>query len=247
MHTYSKWCRLERSGIETSQEITAWNRHIQLPDSQSKGRLTIQHGTTLSLAHAVMQNGILISSSICTNNSTRVVPGSEAWTALVWNIFQGVLPNIGLLKSPLTCCYLRKGYIPGIYHDQQQWCAAIYMCWIAVQWLLLVCHAKIGPTQKWSSGPILAAKNGPPGPLLVAKKWSHLAKTGPSRTRFGNQNRSGGVAKSSSPGQFGLLQMIPLPYSDCLSTWSLSFVSVKIPYKLAEFRYSMLLLLGPLL
>ena len=42
----------------------------------------------------------------------------------------------------------------------------------------IVCrqHVKIGPTQKWSLGPILAAKNGPPRPLLIVKDGSLLPK-----------------------------------------------------------------------
>ena len=40
----------------------------------------------------------------------------------------------------------------------------------------MVCHAKIGPTQKWSPGPTLAAKNGPPEPLLVAQNGPILPK-----------------------------------------------------------------------
>ena len=31
-------------------------------------------------------------------------------------------------------------------------------------------HTKISPAQKWLPRPSLAAKNGPPGPILVAKK-----------------------------------------------------------------------------
>ena len=30
------------------------------------------------------------------------------------------------------------------------------------------CHAKSGPDQKWTEGPLMATKSGPPGPLLVA-------------------------------------------------------------------------------
>ena len=43
------------------------------------------------------------------------------------------------------------------------------------------------------------------------QKWSYLAKTGPSRTKFGKQNWSGGpllATESSPPNQFGLIQMV---------------------------------------
>ena len=35
--------------------------------------------------------------------------------------------------------------------------------------VLVFCHAKIGPAQKWPPRPILTVKNGPSRPLLVAK------------------------------------------------------------------------------
>ena len=69
------------------------------------------------------------------------------------------------------------------------------------------CHAKIGPTQKWSPRPILAAKNGPPGPLLVAKNGPFLPKL-----VLGGPNLA---TKIGLGDQFGLLRMVLLPYSDC--------------------------------
>ena len=82
------------------------------------------------------------------------------------------------------------------------------------------CHMKISPTQKWSPAPILVAKNDSPNHVwlpkmvppttFVCQKWSHLAKTGPGRTKLGNQNRSGGpllAARSGPLDQFGLLRM----------------------------------------
>ena len=59
---------------------------------------------------------------------------------------------------------------------------------------------KIGLAQKWSSGPIFAAKNGLPGPVLVVKNGPPLptvvlagpnlaTKTGPG-DRFGSQKCS---------------------------------------------------------
>ena len=53
------------------------------------------------------------------------------------------------------------------------------------------CHARIFPAQQYSPRPILAAKNGPPGPPLVSQKWSSLANSGPGKTKFGNQNLFG--------------------------------------------------------
>ena len=44
-----------------------------------------------------------------------------------------------------------------------------------------------------------------------------LPKSGPSRTKFGNQNWSGGpllAAESDPPGEFGLLRIVLFPYSD---------------------------------
>ena len=45
------------------------------------------------------------------------------------------------------------------------------------------CHAKIGPAQKWSPGPILAARDGSPGPPKNGRP--SVANSGPSRTKFG--------------------------------------------------------------
>ena len=69
--------------------------------------------------------------------------------------------------------------------------------------------------------PPLSAKIAPPPPtqpLFVAKNGPPLAKSGPIRTKFGNQNQSRGpllAAESGPPDQFGLLQMLLLPHSDC--------------------------------
>ena len=52
--------------------------------------------------------------------------------------------------------------------------------------------------QKWS-----------PQTTFGCQRWPPLAKTGPSRTKFGNQNRSGGP----------LLGCYMLPYSDCWEGW----------------------------
>ena len=64
-----------------------------------------------------------------------------------------------------------------------------------------VCHAKSGPAQKWSPGPLLATKTGPGGPLLVAKtgpggpllaakSGPPLPKVVPPQTNFGSQKWS---------------------------------------------------------
>ena len=51
---------------------------------------------------------------------------------------------------------------------------------LAVDGITEYCHAKIGPTL--TPRPILDAKNGPPQTIFGCQKWSHLAKTGTSRT-----------------------------------------------------------------
>ena len=77
---------------------------------------------------------------------------------------------------------------------------------------------EIGPTQKWSPGPILVAKNGHPGPLLVAKNGPILPKlvlAGPNlATKIGPGNHFW-QPKVVPLDQFGLLGMVLLPYSDC--------------------------------
>ena len=52
-------------------------------------------------------------------------------------------------------------------------------------------HVKIGPVQKRSPGTILAAKKDPHQITFGCQKWSPLANSGLSRTKFGSQNWSG--------------------------------------------------------
>ena len=89
-------------------------------------------------------------------------------------------------------------------------------CWInenatindyQVKVCAMVCHAKISPTQKWSWTDF-CCHNWSPWATLVAKN-------GPFLSKLVLLGQSPGAGKSGSPDQFGLLQMVLLPYSDC--------------------------------